>query len=156
MMLRMRVLLLLGISLTVVNSESLADETSYASYSPAVYVVAGLLVVDVGVSLSNGFSLSRGDPNRLNGYFGLVTGTASLGLVAANLAMEDDEDLRNGFALMMGTAGTASLVLGVLNIKQARLASAETAEISKITVFPSLSAEKGQGYRIGVDVNITF
>ncbi len=156
MMLRMRVLVLLGILLMVVNSESLADETSYASYSPAVYVVAGLFVADIGVSLSNGFSLSRGEPNRLNGYFGVVTGIASLGLVAANFAMEDDEDLRNGFALMMGTAGTASLVLGVLNIKQARLAGAETAEVSKITVYPSLSAKRDLGYRIGVNVDITF
>lgn len=138
------------------NSESRAEETSYASYSPMVYVVTGLLIVDVGASISNGFSLSRGQPNRINGYFGLVTGVISLGLVAVTFAMEDDEDLRNGFALTMGTAGTASLVLGAMNILRSRQSNTEISKSARVIVFPGLSEDKDQRYRIGINAIITF
>lgn len=156
MILRVKVLLLLCILLVLINSESRAEETSYASYSPMVYVVTGLLIVDVGASISNGFSLSRGKPNRINGYFGLVTGAVSLGLVAVTFAMEDDEDLRNGFALTMGTAGTASLVLGAMNILRSRQSNTEISKSPGVMVFPSLSEDKDQRYRIGVNAVITF
>ncbi len=155
-MLRIKALLILSILMVSIYSEPRAEETSYASYSPAVYAIAGLFIVDVGVSLSNGFSLMNDNPNKINGYFGVVTGVISLGLVAVNFAVEDNADLRNGFALTMGTAGTASLVLGILNVRRSRDTQEDAIEQSRIIMYPSLNKDGEQKYRVGFNVNITF
>lgn len=153
---RLKILLLFYMSLIFLTSESLAEESYHMTSSPLIYAIAGLLIVDVGVSLSNGFSLINDSPNRANGYFGIVTGAISLGLVTANLLAEDDDDLRNGFALIMGTAGSASLILGVINVKKSSTTPKIPIDDSRIRIYPTLARENGQQYEFGININISF
>jgi peptidoglycan/LPS O-acetylase OafA/YrhL len=155
-MVRLIIILFLILFFMSIYSESFAEESSYASYSPAVYAIAGLLVLDIGVSISNSFSLINGRPNKINGYFGAVTGVISLGLAAASLVMEDDEDLRNEFLLVMGTAGVASLTLGVMNIRRAKRTEDEPIGKSEIKIYPGLTWDSDHKHRVSINLQTQF
>ena len=131
-------------------------EADEASYSPATYAVASLLIIDVGAAVANGIALSVGRPNRRNGYFGVVAGVASLGLVAVSYATTENDDLRNEFALVMGSAGLASLALGVLNVRHSRDPGDELEKQSRVTVLPNLVAVGDKSYRVGIGIRMTF
>ena len=145
--------LILVLCLTLTYSGVRADE---GDYSAAHYVAAGLLLVDVGASVANGFSLTTGRPNRLNGYFGVVVGVASLGAVALDYALTEDKELRDSFALVCGTAGTVSIVLGVMNVWRAPPARERTSEASEVHVFPYLTMERDHRYGMGIGARMTF
>jgi hypothetical protein len=154
-MFKLKIFLLACIVVALLTSESHAEESIYMTSSPAIYAIAGLLIIDIGASLSNGFSLINDRPNKINGYFGAVTGAISLGLVAINFVAEEDDDLRNSFALTMGTAGITSLILGVINVKQSGSAEASIDE-SRISIYPTLTWGNAQKHKIGIDINISF
>ena len=144
------------ILLVSIPSESFAEESSYMPDSPLVYAIAGLFIVDVGVSLSNGFSLINDSPNKINGYFGVVTGVISLGLVAINYVAEDNTEMRNDFALAMGTAGATSLILGAINVRESGNTNNISLDDSKIQIYPTYIWEKDQEHKIGININILF
>jgi hypothetical protein len=142
--------------LVFLTSESRAEESSYMPDSPLIYALAGLLIIDIGVSLSNGFSLINDRPNKINGYFGIVTGVISLGLVTANLLVEENEDLRNNYALVMGTAGATSLILGTMNVRRSGNTQEAPIDESRIKFYPTIARDIGQKYKIGININILF
>jgi len=145
--------LILALCVALVGSEAGADEVNH---SPVAYFAAGLLLVDVGASLGNGIALTAGRPDRLNGYFGVVAGIVSLGLVAVDYAATDDEDLRDNFALVFGAAGTASLVLGAMTVRRSPPTREGAVGISGVGLFPYLIVEGDQRYRMGVGAQIRF
>ncbi|MCX5800856.1 MAG: hypothetical protein NTX17_05650 [Candidatus Eisenbacteria bacterium] len=145
--------LILVLCLALVCPDARADGASYATVN---YVVAGLLFVDVGASIANGLALTAGRPNRLNGYFGVAAGVISLGLVAANYAMTNDKELRDSFAIVFGTAGTASLVLGAMNVRRSPPTREGAVGISGVHLFPYLTVERDRRCGMGVGAQITF
>jgi hypothetical protein len=145
--------LILALCVVLVGSDAGADEVNH---SAVTYFAAGLLIVDVGASVANGIALSAGRPNRLNGYFGVVAGVVSLGLVAVDYVATDDENIRDNFALVFGAAGTVSLVLGTMTVRRSPPAREEAMGVSGVGVFPYLTAEKDHRYGMGVGAQITF
>lgn len=145
--------LILAICLAIAYSDAGADEVSY---SAASYFAAGMLLVDIGASLGNGIALTTGRPNRLNGYFGIVAGVISFGLVAMDYAMTDDKDLRDSFALVFGTAGAASLVLGTVTVRRAPPAHEHVEGTSGVGFFPYLTVERDHRYGMGVGAKVAF
>jgi hypothetical protein len=149
-MYQLKILSLLFLLFVFVSPESRAEDTSYMTDSPAMYAIAGLLIVDIGVSVSNAFSLINNEPNKLNGYFGVVTGALSLGLVAANLVAEEDDDLRSSFALVMGTAGLTSLLLGAINVRESDNKEDVSFDQSSVSIYPRHSADESTCHAAGV------
>lgn len=145
--------LLLVLCLAFARSDAAADETAASGVQ---YVAAGLLLADIGASVANGFALTSGTPNRLNGYFGVVAGVVSLGFVAIDFAATDDKDLRDSFAVVFGTAGAASLVLGALAVHRSPPAGEHAAEISRARFFPYLTMERDRSCILGVGAQVTF
>ncbi len=91
-----------------------------AAYSPLVLVYAGLLIVDGGAALANGLAVAMDRPDRRNGQFGLVLGTASMILAGALYAADHDPDTGAPAALMLGGAGLMSALSGALAVRAAR------------------------------------
>ncbi|MBN2071618.1 MAG: hypothetical protein JW814_09200 [Candidatus Krumholzibacteriota bacterium] len=148
--------IILAIAITIVillPSELFSEQVSYSSAS---YVVAGILVIDIGSSVANAVSLAADRPNRRNGYFGVAAGIISYGLVAAGYAMTDDDDLRDDFAIVMGGAGTASLVFGVLNMTRAGHDTDDAPGISRIEVFPVICPDGRKSTYSGINFKMVF
>jgi hypothetical protein len=145
--------LILALCLAFVRSDAAAGETVSSGVQ---YFAAGLLLADVGASVANGFALTSGTPNRLNGYFGVVAGIISLGFVAVDFAATDDQDIRDSFALVFGTAGTASLVLGTIAVRRSPTARENAAETSGVRLFPYLTKESDRRYGMGVGAQVAF
>ncbi len=145
--------LILTLCLASAHSDARADGVNY---SAAYFFAGGLLLVDVGASVANGIALATGRPNRLNGYFGVVAGAVSLGLVAITYATTGDKDLRDDFALVFGTAGAASLIIGAVAVRRSPPAGERAAGISKVRIFPYLTMESDRRYGMGVGARMTF
>jgi len=145
--------MILALCLALVSSDAGADE---ANYSAAHYLAGGVLLLDVGASIANGAALAAGKSNRLNGYFGVVTGVVSFGFVALDYALTDDKELRDSFALVCGTAGTVSIVLGAMNVRRAPPARKRTSRMSEVRLFPYLTTEGDHKYVMGGAVQMTF
>jgi hypothetical protein len=121
-----------------------------------VYVSAGVLFVDVGASIFNGVSLAIGKPDRLNGSLGVAAGVVSFGLVLAGYLMTDDDDLRGDFAVVMGAAGTTSIVLGALNIRRDRGSPEESKGHSRLTMAPGIIKVGNGAYCAGMNLSVSF
>ncbi|MDD4858043.1 MAG: hypothetical protein PHD74_08045 [Candidatus Krumholzibacteria bacterium] len=145
--------LILVLCLTFVYSEAGADEVGY---SAAHYFAAAMLLVDVGASLGNGIALATGRPNRLNGYFGIAAGVISFGIVATGYAMTDDRDLRDRAALVFGTAGAMSLVIGAVTVHRSPTARESVAGISEVSFFPYLTMEVDRRCGMGIGARMMF
>ena len=151
-------LLLLVLSALILITPLKTKAQSDVGYSvhPAAYVAAGLFVVDAGVSFANGLAVSMGTASKANGYFGIGVGAASLGFAAVTYAMEDDENLRDNFALFMGTAGTAALVTGMLAVRQAGQINEAPKELSRLHVSPAVMSDGDRGKAYGLQLKIDF
>ena len=68
---------LASVLLAAAGSAAKADDETTAG--ALTYFAAGILMVDAGASVANGWALAAGRPNRLNGYVGVVAGVISLG-----------------------------------------------------------------------------
>ena len=139
--------------ISALNSRVEADDTSLAFVH---YMLVGLFIVDVGASLSNSLALTRGEPSRPNGFFGMGAGIVSIALTVVGYFSTDNESLRNGFALIMGTAGTTSLVLGVLNVRGASGDQDSVSAQSTKEVFGSLGFENAYQRVIGIGLDFEF
>jgi hypothetical protein len=93
-----------------------ADETTGTSTSYLAWVGAGAIVLNSGVAVANGLSLTAGSTNRRNGMFGVVLGSTTMAISAVGLVAADDDQSQN-FSLLLGAAGLASAVTGALTIK---------------------------------------
>ena len=155
----MRSLLLLALSafilITPLTATAQSDDVGY-SIHPAGYLAAGLLVVDAGVIVANGLAVSAGTAQKANGYFGIGVGVASLGLTAVTYAMTDDKDLRDNFAIFMGTAGTAALVTGMLAVRQAGKIAEEPTQFSKLHLSPAVMSDGNRGKAYGLQLKLDF
>ena len=145
---------LASVLLAAAGSAAKADDEATAG--ALTYFAAGMLMVDAGASVANGWALAAGRPNRLNGYFGVVVGVISLGMVGADLVLTDDPELRDEFAIVMGAAGTASLVLGILNVRRSSPTSDSTNPQSGLLILPALVRTEAQGAGIGLVARLTF
>ena len=99
------------VPLGVAAEEPVAPATGYVSL-----LAAGALVVNSGMAVANGISLSSGTSSRRNGVFGLVLGTTTVAVSAVSLAIADDQQTQD-FSLLLGAAGMASALTGMLSIK---------------------------------------
>jgi hypothetical protein len=143
------------ILITPLTTNAQSDDVAY-SIHPAGYLAVGLLVVDAGVSVANGLAVSMGTAQKRNGYFGIGVGVASLGLTAITYTMTDDNDLRNNFALFMGTAGAAALVTGVLAVRQAGKIAEEPSQFSKLHLSPAVMSDGDRGKAYGLQLKFDF
>jgi len=116
----------------------------------------GLLVVDAGVSLANGLAVSTGTANKPNGYFGIGLGVASLGFTGAACVLSEDDDLRDEFAIFMGTAGTTALVTGILAVRQAGRIAEEPEVFSRLHVSPAIMSDGNRGKAYGLQFKFDF
>jgi len=155
----MRSLLLLVLSslilITPLITNAQSDDVGY-SIHPAGYLAAGLLVVDAGVTIANGLAVSMGTAQKTNGYFGIGVGVASLGITAFTYAMTDDNELRDNFAIFMGTAGTAALVTGMLAVRQAGKIAEEPSQFSRLHVSPAVMSDGDRGKAYGLQLKLDF
>lgn len=71
-------------------------------------------------------------------------------------ATTENDDLSNEFALVMGSAGLASLALGVLNVRHSRDPGDELEKQSRVTVSPILVAMGDKSCRVGIGIKMTF
>jgi hypothetical protein len=134
-----------------------ADEYQLAGASAFGLVALGLFVVDVGVSVANGFAMSNGTSNKPNGYFSIGAAVASYGMVAAVYAWSDDDDSQQDqFALIMGTAGTAALVTGIMVIRRAGARSGDSESLSGVHMSPTVIKTGGGGPAAGVRFTVDF
>jgi hypothetical protein len=150
-------LLLLSPALILITPLEAAAESD-VSYSvhPTAYLAVGLMIVDVGVSLANGLAVARGTANKPNGYFGVGLGVASLGFAGVAYALSDDDDLRDQFAIIMGSAGTAALVTGVLAVRQAGRNTEAPEGPSNVRVSPAILSDGGGGKAYGLLLKLDF
>ena len=134
-------ILLLSALLLVTPVVSNADEYG-TQVSGWAYLTVALMVVDVGAGVANVFNMANGNPSKATANFSIGTGLVSYGLVGLVLLNEDDPELRNGFSLMMGAAGTAALVTGILARRQAVGPGGREAdsppEVSNLRVYPAV------------------
>ena len=107
---------LIIVIITFTPAGVLADEFSGTPTSYQAWVGAGALLVNSGVALANGFSLTTGAANRTNGMFGLVLGSTTMAVSAIGLVRAEDDQSQN-FSLLLGATGLASAVTGALSIK---------------------------------------
>lgn len=98
---------------------SMAETTVAVSLSPWALVYTGAVIVNSGVALGNGIGLASGNPQRLNGQFGLVTGTATAIVAGVMYAADHEFEYAEEAALILGGSGLVSAVLGRLTVKAA-------------------------------------
>ena len=87
---------------------------------------------------------------------GIGVGVASLGLTAITYTMTDDNDLRDNFAIFMGTAGTAALVTGMLAVRQAGKIAEEPSQFSRLHVSPAVMSDGDRGKAYGLQLKLDF
>jgi hypothetical protein len=93
-----------------------ADEYSGTPVGAAAWLGAGAIVINGSVAVANGLSLASGMSSRKNGMFGLVLGSTTMAVSALGLVVADDSESR-AFPLVLGAAGLASAVTGMLSLK---------------------------------------
>ena len=93
-----------------------ADEVTGTQTSYLAWAGAGAMVVNSGVALANGHSLTAGTSSRKNGMFGLVLGSTTMAISVVGLVRAEDDQSKN-FSLFLGATGLASAVTGALSIK---------------------------------------
>ena len=152
-------ILLLSTLLLFTPVVSNADETATTVSGWALLTVA-LMVVDVGAAGANLFNMANGTPSRPTANFSIGAGLVSYGLVGLVLLNEDDPELRNGFSLMMGAAGTAALVTGILARRQAVGPDGREAdsppEVSNLRVFPAVFTDGSRKKSFGLQLDYRF
>jgi hypothetical protein len=87
--------------------------------SPVIYLAAGALAVNVGATIANGFALVAGKPNRGNGMFGVVLGSATVAAGVVGLAASNGDTNSERFSIVLASCGLASLLTGYFNIRGA-------------------------------------
>ncbi len=159
--------LLLSTLLLLTPVVSNADEYG-TQVSGWAYLTVALMVVDVGAGVANLFNMGNGAPSKATANFSIGTGLVSYGLVGLVLLNEDDPELRKGFSLMMGAAGTAALVTGILAGRQtgrqaARPGGRQTGgvgesppEVSNLRVLPAVFGDGGRGKSFGLQLDYRF
>ena len=135
---------------------SSADEYNLAGASTVGMLSVGLMVVDAGAAVSNAFALYNGTANKPNSYFSIGAGVVSYGLVAAAYAGTDDTELANQFAVVMGTAGTAALISGLLGLRQVSGREDSTGAMSKIRAYPTVVSDGGGHSGPGFQLKFRF
>jgi hypothetical protein len=93
-----------------------ADEYAGSPGGLVAWLGAGAIVVNSGVAVANGLSLTAGTSDRRNGMFGLLLGSTTMAVSAVGLAVAEDRESRT-FPLVLGAAGLASAVTGALSVK---------------------------------------
>lgn len=133
-----------------------ADEYHLAGASAGGLFALGLVVVDAGVTLANGFALANGSANRPNAYFGIGAAAVSYGLVAAAYAWSEEDTQRDQFAAIMGTAGTAALVTGLLALRDADRGDDASLSLAGAHISPTVISTGGDGPAVGLRLKIDF
>ena len=108
--------------------------------------------------------MANGNPSKVTANFSITAGLVSYGLVGLVLLSEDDPELRNGFSLMMGAAGTAALVTGILARRQAGRQSGSqpggsgesSPEVSNLRIFPAVFTDGGPRKSFGLQLDYRF
>jgi len=156
---RLTSILLLSAVLFLTPVVSSADEVG-TPVSGWAYLTVALMVVDVGGAVANLFNMANGTPSRPTANFSIGTGLVSYGLVGLVLLNEDDPELRNGFSLMMGAAGTAALVTGILARRQAARPGGREGEspenVSNFRVLPAVISDGNRGKSFGFQLDYRF
>ena len=109
-------LILLFVIVALLPLGAAADEFVGANTDRLGLVAAGALVVNSGVALANGFSLTAGTSSRKNGIFGMILGSTTMAVSAVGYVNADDKQSQD-FSLLLGAAGLASTVTGALSVK---------------------------------------
>ncbi len=110
-----RVILLLVV-ITLIPLTVSADETGGTPVGIVAWLGAGAIVVNGSVAVANGISLTTGMSSRKNGKFGLILGSTTMAVSVLGLVVADDTESR-AFPLVLGAAGLASAVTGMLSLK---------------------------------------
>ncbi|MBN1504331.1 MAG: hypothetical protein JW952_04635 [Candidatus Eisenbacteria bacterium] len=152
-------LLLLGLAgVSCLSQRALADEEPAGFVgSPLIWLAAGVLVVDAGATVANGAALVAGKPNRENGMFGVVLGSASLAASAVGFVFADGESDSVRFSLVLAGCGLASLLTGYLNVRAAGSDSAGAGQTGGIV--PRLAVGRcaaGRGYAWTAAAQVSF
>jgi hypothetical protein len=148
-------ILLLSALLLLTPVVSNADEYG-TPVSGWAYLTVALMVVDVGAAGANLFNMGNGTPSKPTANFSIGTGLVSYGLVGLVLLNEDDPELRNGFSLMMGAAGTAALVTGILARRHAGSADESPEKVSNFRVLPAVIPDGNRGKSFGFQLDYRF
>jgi hypothetical protein len=135
---------IIWVVLVALATQPPAAQAQSASYSPFALVYVGILIVDGGAALANGFALSMDRPDRRNGQFGLVLGTASVLLAGTLYAIDPDHEYSEEAALMLGGAGLAAAVTGRFAIRAANRHS---------DIIPTVAPHNGG---VSVGLRMTF
>ena len=157
----MRSASILLLSALLLSSPVVSNADEYGTQvSGWAYLTVALMVVDVGAGVANLFNMANGTPSKPTANLSIGTGLVSYGLVGLVLLNEDDPELRNGFSLMMGAAGTAALVTGILARRQAVGPDGREAdsppEVSNLRVFPTVFADRGRKKSFGLQFDYRF
>ena len=156
-------ILLLSALLLLTPAVSNADDYGN-EVSGWAYLTVALMVVDVGAGVANVFNMANGTPSKPTANFSIGTGLVSYGLVGLVLLNEDDPELRNGFSLMMGAAGTAALVTGILAGRQTGRQAVRPGDrvgespenVSNFRVLPAVFGDGGRGKSFGLQLDYRF
>lgn len=105
------------------------SEPTALTGSPIIYLAAGVMAVNAGATIANGAALVAGKPNRQNGMFGLVLGSATVAAAGVGLAAADGDDNSERFSIVLAGCGLASVLTGYLNIKLAGDSSSKAEQI---------------------------
>lgn len=153
----MRPLLVLVLSAGLLSAPDIsnADESQQTGVTVVAYLAVGLMIVDAGVSVANGFALANGTANKPNSYFSIGAGIVSYGMVAAAYATSDADDVHD-FAAVMGTAGTAALVTGIFALRQAGGRSDSPNAMSRLRAYPALVSDGGGRSAFGIQLKFDF
>ena len=96
-----------------------AEEPTAMGGGPVLYLAAAALALNAGATVANGAALVAGKPNRGNGMFGVVLGSATLAAAAAGFAFADGDTDSETFSAVLAGLGLASLLTGYLNVRAA-------------------------------------
>lgn len=153
----MRSASILLLSALLLLTPVLSNADDYGSeVSGWAYLTVALMVVDVGAAGANLFNMGNGTPSKPTANFSIGTGLVSYGLVGLVLLNEDDPELRNGFSLMMGAAGTAALVTGILARRQAGSVGESPGGVSNFRVLPAVISDGNRGKSFGLQLDFRF
>ena len=126
-----------------------ADTVDYDH--PLVWAVFGTLLVDTGVTIANLLMLGSDTANPRNGWIGVGAGAVSYGLIGVAYAVGDDVDAE--VPVIMGTAGTAALVTGILVL---RTGGGHEDAGSRLSIAPCLVRGEGESLEPGIAVGLRF
>ncbi len=108
----------MGVSSLPRQARADGEPTAFAG-SPALYLAAGALAINVGATIANGVALAGGQPDRGRGMFGVVLGSATVAAAAATFALSDGDADSGRFSVVLAGCGLATLLTGYLNVRGA-------------------------------------